>query len=53
MNNITIINVYDNVGFDPKFKTGFGCSDCNCYSHLFRLSSLKNIQKLNLKNRFF
>ena len=22
--NITIINVYDNVGFDPKFQTGFG-----------------------------
>lgn len=24
LSNITIINVYDNVEFDPKFKTGFG-----------------------------
>jgi len=27
----------------------FGCSDCNCNSHLFRLNSLKNINKLNME----
>jgi Uri superfamily endonuclease len=28
---------------------GFGCSDCRCYSHLFKLSSLKNLNNLNLR----
>jgi len=28
---------------------GFGCSDCRCYSHLFKLESLKNLNKLNFK----
>lgn len=28
---------------------GFGCSDCNCCSHLFRLKSLKSIKKLKFK----
>lgn len=27
----------------------FGCSDCSCYSHLFKLKSLKNLNKLKLK----
>jgi len=27
----------------------FGCSDCSCYSHLFRLKSLKNFNTLRLK----
>jgi len=27
----------------------FGCSDCNCYSHLFRLKSLKSLNTLRLK----
>ena len=26
----------------------FGCSDCNCKSHLFKLSSLESINKLKL-----
>ncbi len=25
---------------------GFGCSDCDCYSHLFKIKSLKNILKI-------
>ena len=38
--------------FLNKFETpikNFGCSDCRCYSHLFRLKSLRNINKLNLR----
>ena len=27
---------------------GFGCSDCKCSSHLFRLKTPKNINKLNM-----
>jgi len=27
----------------------FGCSDCSCYSHLFRLKSLKSLNTLQLK----
>ncbi len=27
----------------------FGCSDCNCKSHLFRIKNLKNILKLGVK----
>ncbi len=27
---------------------GFGCSDCKCYSHLFRLNGLGKINKLNM-----
>ncbi len=27
---------------------GFGCSDCFCISHFFKLKSLKNINKLNM-----
>lgn len=34
--------------FEQPIK-GFGCSDCKCSSHLFRLISLKNINKLKLK----
>ena len=29
---------------------GFGCSDCKCYSHLFKLKSLKNLNKLKMKD---
>jgi len=32
---------------------GFGCSDCKCVSHLFRLRSLKNIDKLKLRKIIF
>ncbi|MBN1502166.1 GIY-YIG nuclease family protein [Candidatus Woesearchaeota archaeon] len=28
---------------------GFGCSDCNCSSHLFRLGSLVNLEELGFK----
>lgn len=28
----------------------FGCSDCNCKSHLFKLKSLMELNKLRLKN---
>jgi Uri superfamily endonuclease len=34
--------------FEEPIK-GFGCSDCRCYSHLFRLKSLKNLNSLDLK----
>jgi len=34
--------------FEELIK-GFGCSDCKCKSHLFRLKSLKNLNKLRLK----
>jgi len=27
----------------------FGCSDCRCCSHLFRLNTLKNLKKLKFK----
>ena len=27
----------------------FGCSDCRCNSHLFKLDALKNLNKLNFK----
>ncbi|MCK4883359.1 MAG: GIY-YIG nuclease family protein [Candidatus Diapherotrites archaeon] len=29
---------------------GFGCSDCKCNSHLFRMKSLKELNNLKLKN---
>ncbi len=29
---------------------GFGCSDCKCGSHLFRMKSLKGLDNLKLKN---
>ncbi|MCD6229871.1 MAG: GIY-YIG nuclease family protein [Candidatus Diapherotrites archaeon] len=29
---------------------GFGCSDCKCSSHLFRMKSLKELNNLKLKN---
>jgi len=29
---------------------GFGCSDCKCKSHLFRLKSLRKLDKLKLWN---
>jgi len=28
----------------------FGCSDCKCQSHLFRIKNLKSIAKLGVKN---
>jgi len=27
----------------------FGCSDCNCKSHLFRIKNLRNISKLGMR----
>jgi Uri superfamily endonuclease len=33
--------------FEEPVK-GFGCSDCKCQSHLFRLKSLRNIKKLDM-----
>ncbi|MEM7819271.1 MAG: GIY-YIG nuclease family protein [Candidatus Aenigmatarchaeota archaeon] len=27
----------------------FGCSDCNCKSHLFKIKNIKNILKLGMK----
>ena len=27
----------------------FGCSDCNCKAHLFKLKSLKNLKRIKLK----
>ncbi len=30
----------------------FGCSDCSCYSHLFRIKSLKTIKNLNMQTYF-
>ena len=53
--------VYKKAGKDQECRTadflkkyeepvkGFGCSDCKCYSHLFRLNSLRNINRLKLK----
>jgi len=32
---------------------GFGCSDCRCVSHLFRLDSFQNFNKLNLNKMLF
>jgi len=29
---------------------GFGCSDCKCISHLFKLKDLRKINKLNMSN---
>ncbi len=34
--------------FEEPIK-GFGCSDCSCHSHLFRLKSLKNINNLKMR----
>ncbi len=34
--------------FEEPIKN-FGCSDCSCNSHLFRLKSLKNLNNLKLK----
>ncbi|MDP3027644.1 MAG: GIY-YIG nuclease family protein [Nanoarchaeota archaeon] len=28
----------------------FGCSDCNCKSHLFKIKNIKNILKLGVKS---
>lgn len=28
---------------------GFGCSDCSCQSHLFRIENRENIEKLGMK----
>lgn len=28
---------------------GFGCSDCNCKSHFFKIKKLENIKKLGIK----
>jgi Uri superfamily endonuclease len=61
-NNTEIKKVfYKNKGKKQECKTAcflekyeepikkFGCSDCNCKSHLFRLKSLKNLNELNIK----
>jgi len=60
--NVNLINaVYKKAGKEEECKIacllnklenpikGFGCSDCRCYSHLFKLKSLSNLNKLNLK----
>ena len=32
------------------FVPNFGCSDCNCKSHLFRIKNMENILKLGVRN---